>query len=152
DHHPCRLHALVAVRAGDNAGDTTGTARLVDRCAPDGDSGLVVTPGGNRLLEEHPVEIAPHDRAPRLPARGAPVDDVAALAGDPHAVDTQRARVEVAGNTETPQPLERPGIDRVTAQLVAREHGAIEQQHARPRAREDKAGDRASRAGTNNYN
>src|SRR5262245_46020681 len=90
DHHACRQHALVAVRGGDDAGDPTDTTRLVDRCAADRDSGLVVTSRGNRLLEEHPVEIASHDRAPRLSVRVAAVDDVAALAGDPHAIDTQR--------------------------------------------------------------
>src|SRR5206468_249779 len=83
-------------------GATPTTARLVDRRAPDGDSGLVLAPGGDRLPEEDPVEIAPHDGAPRLSARVAAVDDVAALASDAHAVDTKPARVEVAVDAETP--------------------------------------------------
>ena len=136
----------MAVGAGDDAGDTTGPARLVDGRAPDGDGGLELAPGGDRLPEQDPVEIAPHDRAPRQSARVAAVDDVAALAGDPHAVDTQRARLEVAVNAETPQPLERAGIDRVAAQLVARERRAIDEAHARARAGQHNPRDRAGRA------
>ena len=146
----CGKHTLVAVAAGDNAGDTTGTARLVDRRAADGDGGLVLAPGGDRLPEEDPVEIAPHDGAPRLSVRVAAVDDVAALAGDPHAVDTERARVEVAVNAETPQAVEGAGIHGVAAQLVAREGRPIQKADTNARAGQDNAGNRTGRARANN--
>ena len=85
--------------------------------------------------------------APRAVRRAHPD---AALAGHDHAVHRQRRRLELAAlRPSRRRSASVPGIDRVAAQLVARESRAIDQQHARAAAREHgrRHGARRSRAG-----
>src|SRR5258706_3684837 len=120
-----------AIRADGDAADRPRAPLLTDDRAAHADAGFELAAGGDRPLQQHPVEIAPHNRAPRLPVRIAPLDDDAPFAGEPHAVDAKRPRVEALVETEPRETRTRAGIHRVAAQLVARKHGALDQTHAR---------------------
>ena len=131
--------------ADGDADDRPPAPRLTEHRAPHGDAGLELAAGGYRLLQQHPIEIAPHDRAARLPARIATLDDDAPFAGEPHAAHGKGPRVEAIVETKPRETRQRAGIHRVAAQLVARKCGALDQSHARTSARQDDRGDRPGR-------
>ena len=135
-----------AARPDDDAGHATPIAALVDDRATHGRAGIELTPGADRVLQQHPVEIATQNRAARHARRIRALDGYAALAGQQHPVDAQAAPLDLGRDAERAQPPERPGIHRVAAQLVARERRAIDDAHAHARARQHQAGDRARRS------
>jgi len=122
----------------------------VDDCVADGDVRVELTASLHRLLQQQPVEIAPQNRAAEKTARIPALDRGAALAGDEHPVDAQSARVDRLPDAETPQARERAGIDRVAAEFVAGKVSAIDEPHARARARQHQARDGASRSCADN--
>ncbi len=115
--------------------------------AADGDPGIELTAGGDRLLHEPPIEIAAQDRAAPLPLGISPLDSDAAFAGDHHPVDPQAASFNPVRDAERAQPRKRAGIDRVAAQLVPRKRRAIHNPHAQAAAGEHDSRDGARRSG-----
>ncbi len=142
NRHTRRNRSLAAIRERDDAANRplwilTGDDRPLRR-----DARLEFASGADRVLQQQPVEIAAHDRAAVDAGRITALDRNAALAGDHHAVHAKTARFDVAAEAETLQDSKRAWIDRVAAQLVAREGCPIDQAHAGAGAREDDAGNR----------
>ena len=136
----------MAVVADDDAAD----ARVGDIGAVHVDARFELTTCRHRRLQQRPVEIAPHDRAPAQAARIPSFDRDAAFAGDQHPADAQSASLDRLDDAKLPQARERSWVDRVSAQLVARKRCAIDDAHAGAGAREHQAGNRAGRTRTHN--
>jgi hypothetical protein len=152
DGHPRAQLARRSVVADAHAPDGGRAFSAIDvtdnRLAHD-DAWFKLTPGVDGLLQQQPIEIAPEDGAAVEPAGISPPDRGAAFASDEHPVDAQSARVDAIGDAEVPQSRERARIDRIAAQFVARKVGAIDETHARARACQHHAGDRAGRPRAN---
>ena len=139
--------ALASVDGDDDAADRRRAVRGLDDRAANRGGGLEAGTGGDRLLQQRPIEITASQRASVDTVRVTAVDRDAARTGHAHAIDAQTAIVNRRRQPQPPQPRQRAGIDGVAAQLVARKDGAIEQPHARAGAREDRRGDRTGRTG-----
>jgi hypothetical protein len=74
------------------------------------------------------------------------LDGRAALTGQQHPGDVQRATLDLIRDAEPTEDRQRPGVDRVAAELVARERRAIQQEYTRARARQYNPSDRAGGA------
>ena len=104
---------------------------------------LELRAGGDRLLQQRPIQVAAPERASGQIARIAAFDRHAVLARHAHAVDTQAALFDRRSHIEPAQNRERAGVDGVAAQLLPGECGAIEEPHTCAGARENGCGDRA---------
>lgn len=125
---------------------------FVDKHAPDGRRHLDVDAGGDSLLRKRPVQVAANERSPRQTAGIAAFHGDPAFARDEHPFDWKPAGVDPVGQIEATKDRERAGIDGVAAQLVARERCAVDEPHARARARQDRRGDSPRRSSAHDYN
>ena len=66
---------------------------------------------------------------------------LSAGARDDHALNRNTVAFDDPRNAQPPQDLERPRVDGIAAQLVARKDRAVEQSYADPRARQQQGGD-----------
>ena len=147
----CRFAAIAADNGADNRaanGHRVGWT-FRDRAAHV-DARIELTTGGDRVLQQQPIEVTPGDGAARQPRRITPFDRHAAFSCDLHAVDAKAALVNPAGKIERLQTRHGTGVDRVAAQLVAREGGAVDDPDADAGAREDSPGHRAGRPAADN--
>jgi hypothetical protein len=124
--HPRAELPVERLPAGLHADD----AVFVHQRLADGHRRLELRPGGDRILQEHPVEMA----AQQCPARDAvPVAGLhshSSLTCYAHAGDRQPARVDSGCHLQAPKQRQRSGIHRVAAQFVARKRAAIDDAHA----------------------
>ena len=107
-------------------------------------------PRARGLVHERRVQVAPGNRQ-SIHSGGV----LAAHQGPPftseeHAVNRSRARFEARRQVEASQHGQRPGVDRVAAQLVSGKAGTIDEKHARAGTREDGRRHAASRTRAGN--
>jgi hypothetical protein len=130
------------VRSYRDSGDDTSAAVFLHYCGADDGVRFEQTAGTDRVLKKYPIQFAPDDGPAMKAIRVPTLNRVLILAGDEHAIDAKPARLDRSGDSEPAQGGERPGVDRVATQLVARESGAVEQCHPRPGSREDQSSNR----------
>ena len=106
--------------------------------------------GVHRMARQRHIQISSQYRQSARTAAVGAADAHAALAGDRHPVHRQGGRFE-RGQPQPAQDREGAGIDRVAAQLVARERRAVEQQHAHTAPRQDRRRHGPGRTGAANY-
>ena len=113
-----------------------------------GPGGEGLGPGGRRRVVKQGVEAgAGHGQGPpRIgeARRAGQVDPPAAGADDDHVVDHPGPG---QGDVQVLQEAHPPGTDQVTAGLVAREGGLVDQRHPGPAAGQGQGGHAAGRAG-----
>jgi len=102
DGDPRREPRLAAAGADDCAADRACGARSPYLHAADGDPRLEGAAGGDRLLQQQPVEIAARDGPSREAAWIPPFDRHAPLAGDPHPLDAQAPLVDTQDSIDGP--------------------------------------------------
>ena len=114
---------------------------------------LELRAGGDRLLQQQPVEIASQHRAAGQPPGYRALDCDAVLARDDHAVDAQAALLDRRRRRRGAAASRAFRIDGVAAQLVARETSRDRRSaRARRRARAPCAGHRAGRPRADDQN
>jgi len=152
DHHSRANRARAPAATNRHARHCAAAALVRHHNALHRRARLELTPGGDRLPQQQPIQIAPHHRSAADANRVAPLDRDAALPRQDHPADRQAAPLDLLRDAEPPQHPQRPRIDRVAAQFVARKRGAVDDAHPRAAARCDESGNRTSRPGADNQN
>jgi len=99
----------------------------------------------HRSLDQYSVQVTSGDGGPAQSIRIVARDAGATGAGDDHPCDRDRAPADSMADSQSIEDGQRPGIERVATELIARKPRAIDQAHLNAGTRQNKGRHAAGR-------